>query len=92
MTDNYNSLFQYLEKEQITIDKNEFEFQIQSHPDYPTLLAISDTLTFFNTDNCAIRLGSSEIDLLQTRFIAFLKEEIILKVISSGNQKKTFIA
>jgi len=90
MTDNYNSLFQYLEKEQITIDKNEFEFQIQSHPDYPTLLAISDTLTFFNTDNCAIRLGSYEIDFLQTRFITFLKEENNLSKLFPAEIKKFF--
>ncbi|MNQ87946.1 hypothetical protein D3C85_1031890 [compost metagenome] len=29
MTENYNYLFQYLEKEGIFIDKNEFLFQIQ---------------------------------------------------------------
>jgi hypothetical protein len=38
MTENYNYLFQYLEKEGIFIDKTEFLFQMQSHPDYPSLL------------------------------------------------------
>ena len=47
MTDNYNYLFQYLEKENITIDKSEFSFQIESQPDYPSLLSITDTLSFF---------------------------------------------
>ncbi len=45
MTENF--LFQYLEKEDIFIDKNEFLFQIQSHPDYLSLLSIADTLRFF---------------------------------------------
>jgi uncharacterized membrane protein/glutaredoxin len=74
MTQNYNCLFQYLEKEEITIDKTELEFQIQSHPDYPSLLAIADTLSFFNIDNGAMRLDSSEIDFLPNQFIALLSE------------------
>lgn len=42
----FNYLFQYLEKEDIKVDKAEFLFQIQSHPGYPSVLAISDALTF----------------------------------------------
>jgi glutaredoxin/uncharacterized membrane protein len=64
-----------LEKENITIDKTEFLFQIQSHPDYPALLSISDTLSFFNIDNGARRVEVSDIDLLPNRFIALLNEE-----------------
>lgn len=51
MNENFNSLFQYLEKENITIYKTEFEFQIQSHPEYPSLLSIAAALSFFNIDN-----------------------------------------
>ncbi len=76
MTENYNYLFHYLEKENITIDKNEFEIQIQSHPDYPSLLTISDTLSFFNIDNGAMRIDVSEIVLLPDCFIALLSEEV----------------
>lgn len=43
MTANYNSLFKYLEKEQITTDKPAFIFQLQSHPDYRNLLAITNS-------------------------------------------------
>ena len=75
MTMNYNFLFYYLDKEQITIDKEEFIYQIQSHPDYPSLLSISDTLSFFNIDNIAIRVGISEIETLPNRFIALLNNE-----------------
>jgi thiol-disulfide isomerase/thioredoxin/uncharacterized membrane protein len=74
MTENLNYLFQYLDKEKIAIDKNEFEFQIQSHPDYPSLLSIADTLRFFNIDNGAIPVELSEIDLLPNRFVALLKD------------------
>lgn len=74
VTEDYNYLYQYLEKEEIGIDKNEFEFQIKFHPDYPSFLAIVDTLTFFNIDNGAMRLDSSEIELLPNNFMAFLRE------------------
>lgn len=76
MTENFNYLFQYLEKEQITIDKPEFQFQIKSHPAYPSLLSIADTLSFFNIDNLATRIEKQQIDDLPTRFIAYLNEEL----------------
>jgi hypothetical protein len=50
MTENFLFLFHYLKKENIAVDQNEFVFQVQSHSDYPSLLAISDTLSFFNTN------------------------------------------
>lgn len=75
MTVKFNYLFKMLEKEELTIDKAEFEFQIQSHPDYPSLLSISDTLSFFNIDNGVIRVAISDIELLPDRFVALLREE-----------------
>ena len=70
----FNHVFLYLEKESIAFDKDEFLFQIQSHPDYPTLLSISDTLTFFNIDNGAIPLEASQIELLPDHFMGILRE------------------
>jgi uncharacterized membrane protein len=75
MSENLITLFQYLEKERITIDKSEFEFQIQSHPDYPSLLAVADTLSFFNIKNGVIQVSATEIDLLPDRFTVFLSKE-----------------
>lgn len=75
MTENLNYLFQYLEKEYIKVDKTEFLFQIQSHPDYPSLLSIADALSFFNISNGVIRIDSTEIELLPEHFIAVLTEE-----------------
>lgn len=66
-------LFKYLKQEQIQIDENEFIFQFNSHPNYPSLLAISDTLTFFGLNNIAARISIDEIDKLPNRFIAKLK-------------------
>jgi len=75
MTDKLNYLFQYLDKENINIDKEEFLFQNQSHPDYPSLLSIADTLSFFNINNGSIRVNFTDLQLLPNSFIALLKKE-----------------
>lgn len=75
MTENFNFLFQYLEKEYIIVDKTEFLFQIQSHPDYPSILSIADALSFFNIKNVVIRVDSAEIELLPEHYITVLTEE-----------------
>lgn len=68
-------LFKYLDAEGVSIDKKEFSFQLKSHPDYPSLLALSDTLKFFNIDNAAFRIEKQQIDLLPNAFIAQLNKD-----------------
>ena len=75
MTEDFNYLFQYLEKEAIDVDKTEFLFQIQSHPDYPSILAIADALTFFDIQNGVIRVDVSDVEFLPNRFLCFLNNE-----------------
>ncbi len=75
MKNKLDYLFQYIEKENIDFDKNEFLFQIQSHPDYPSLLSISDTLKFLSIDNIIFNYESKNLETLPDRFIVFLKVE-----------------
>lgn len=70
-------LFNYLDAEHIQLDKEEFDFQFNSHPDYPSLLALSDTLKFFNITNGAFKIDRSEIELLPNNFVARLKKDNI---------------
>jgi len=72
MDENFSSLFHYLKHENISIDHDEFEFQAQSHPNYPSILSIVDTLSFFNINNGAISVEKSEIELLPDHFLALL--------------------
>jgi len=72
---NIEFLSKYLKKENISIDEKEFGFQLNSHPDYPSLLAISDTLKFFNVNNIALKISDKEIDKLPTKFVAKLKTD-----------------
>ena len=75
MTLNFQYLFHYLEKIGIVYDKSEFLYQLNSHPDYPSLLSISDTLTFFKVDNAAIKVDFSEFNMLPNFFITLLKNQ-----------------
>lgn len=68
-------LFTYLKQHNIAIDENEFDFQFKSHPDYPSLLAISDTLNFFNIPNGAFKISFDAINNLPNRFLGKLKTE-----------------
>jgi thiol-disulfide isomerase/thioredoxin len=74
MTENSSFLFQYLKKENIYIDQDEFTFQIQSHPDSPSLLAISDTFSFFKIYNLATRIDIEDMIHMPDHFIALLKD------------------
>ena len=70
----HNCLFQYLEAEDILLDKNEFLFQLQSHPNYPSALAIADTLTFFNVFNAVLSLNFLDLERLPSNFVVLLEE------------------
>lgn len=54
-------------------DIREFNAQVISHPGYPSLLAVSDTLHFLGVDNQAFALPKEEIGNLPENFLAVLK-------------------
>ena len=60
----------YLELENIKLDHKEFDFQIETHPDFPSLLAFHDALNFFNVPNIAVRIQDKDTSQLPQRFIA----------------------
>lgn len=71
----FDFLITYLKKENINIDLEEFKFQVETHPDFPSLYAFSDTLSFFKIDNLAARVENEDIDYLPDTFIALLQPE-----------------
>lgn len=73
MSNSYNFLFKYFEKENIYIDKSEFIFQVSSHPNYPSVLSIIDTLDFFGIENAMIKVDLFEINILPKRFVVLLE-------------------
>lgn len=67
-------IIQYLKEENINLDLKEFEFQVQTHPDFPSLLSLSDSLHFFNIDHFAAKIDHIHINDLPKRFMAVLNE------------------
>lgn len=66
-----------LQKNKILIDSEELNFQIQSHPSYPSLHAITGVLSHFDIDNIAIRVAIDKDTLKQLppSFIAQVKTD-----------------
>jgi len=63
---------QLLTHSNINLDKIELAFQIESHPSYPSLHAITGVLNHFNIDNIALEVPVDEVTLTQlpTSFLA----------------------
>ena len=61
----------------IKFDKEELSFQIQSHPSYPSLYAITGVLNHFNINNIAARVPNTKesLELLPKSFIGQFKNE-----------------
>ncbi len=61
----------------IYFDKDELEFQIQSHPSYPSLHAVTGVLSHFNIENVAVQvpLDLETLQQLPDCFIAQLNKE-----------------
>jgi len=76
------------------INSQEFNFQFQSHPDYPSVLAFSDTLNFLSVKNEAYELKKEHWEELPEEFITIYndnfalvkKEESGIKVFSDDVQ------
>lgn len=54
-----------LQKHKINVDAEELDFQIKSHPSYPSLHAITGVLTHFNIENIALKIPIDEETLSQ---------------------------
>ncbi len=92
-----------LEQNKIRIDKEEFAFQIKSHPSFPSLHSITGVLDHFNIENLAMQIPLNEETLSQLppTFLAQIKKgndtSIVLvtnkglkyKIIFNGKEQET---
>ncbi|MGR3854525.1 thioredoxin domain-containing protein [Chryseobacterium indologenes] len=74
MSKNTNVLTSYLKLIDIHIDKNEFEYQLNGHPEFPNILSFSDTLHFFNIDCSVFEIDEEDVELLPKNFISINDE------------------
>lgn len=100
----YHLVQKILIKNKLSINLNELKLQIESHPSYPSLHAITSVLDHFGIDNMALDIPQNEEVYLQLPkyFIAHLKtdkkEELVFVVrendfvtLTNTNKKKNKI-
>ncbi|RXM37734.1 ABC transporter permease [Chryseobacterium sp. CH21] len=73
----------------LKLDKQEFIFQFNSHPNYPSALAFSDTLNFMGVKNDAYELDKEYWDELPEEFIAIVENSFSL-VKKAGNNYSVY--
>jgi thiol-disulfide isomerase/thioredoxin len=89
----------YLKAEKIYLDNEEFIFQLETHPEYPSLLAYNDALNFFNIPNITVKIEDKDVSNLPDYFIAevksklaFIKKENNNFIVDVGEQKKHILS
>ena len=69
---------EYLIEEHYLNRIDEFEEAFNSHPNYPSLFAVTDSLTLVGIENVAARIDKQELDNLPNRFLAMVQNNLVL--------------
>jgi len=82
-----------LEKNKISFDKKELAFQIQSHPSYPSLHAITGVLDHFNIENIAAEVPTDikTLQQLPNSFIAQVSTENGNELVTVSKKDKHYV-
>jgi ABC-type bacteriocin/lantibiotic exporter with double-glycine peptidase domain len=81
------TVYKLLNRLRVPVTQVTFREELESHPDHPSLLAISDVLRQWEVHNSAYRVGVDELNQVVCPFIAHLSangEEFVM-VQSIGN-------
>lgn len=68
-------LHQFLTKHQFSNLQNEFDDNFESHPNYPSLFAITDTFSLLQIDNVAANVPKDQLVQLPDCFLAYVSNE-----------------
>ena len=66
------TLKNYLEMLQVKVTYNTLQKTLRRHPDYPSLLAVSDVLKSWNIENMALNIPKEQFHKLPRPFLTFL--------------------
>lgn len=69
---------QYLSLNFYLNTKEEFEELFLSHPNYPSVFAITDSLDMLSIENIAIKVPKEQLDELPVSFLAIFNEDLVL--------------
>lgn len=68
----------YLEENRYSNQKADFEDLFLSHPNYPSVFAITDSLDVLSIENVAIKVPKEQLPELPESFLALYKKEMVL--------------
>ena len=85
---NVKATIAFLKLLNVKVTNSTIDDTLQNHPDWPSLLCISDSLTKWNIANAAGRIEVEEIDQLPTPFMAYTRRvenplEIVTEVLDN---------
>jgi uncharacterized membrane protein len=73
-----NLVAQYLALNSYSSAKEEFEESFLSHPNYPSVFAITDSLDMLSIENIAIKVPKEQLGELPVSFLAIYNKDLIL--------------
>ena len=73
-----NLVKKYLHQNQFGDLVEDFEDVFQSHPNYPSLFAITDTFDLLSIENVAVKIPKEQIEDLPKEFLAYYKNNLVL--------------
>ncbi|MGX7667533.1 vitamin K epoxide reductase family protein [Flavobacterium pedocola] len=68
----------YLDKNNYGDQKDNFEDLYNSHPNYPSVYAVTDTLDVLSVENLALKIPKEQFDELPDSFLAHFETEMVL--------------
>ncbi|MES2862492.1 MAG: vitamin K epoxide reductase family protein [Bacteroidota bacterium] len=80
-----NLVKKYLHQNQFSNVAEDFEDLFQSHPNYPSLYAVTDTFDLLSIENIAIKIPKEQIEELPKEFMAIYKNSLVL--VTKTNEK-----
>jgi len=69
----YKVIYKYLRRNNYSFSESKIKLLLNSHPEFPSLKSITDTLDGLNVENLVAHLPLNSIDKLPKEFIAILK-------------------
>lgn len=73
-----NLVKKYLHQNQFSNLVEEFEDLFQSHPNYPSLFAITDTFNLLSIESIAVKIPKEQIEELPKQFLAIYENQLVL--------------
>lgn len=62
-----------IRSEKLPIHIRDFEFSLKSHPDYPAIKSVSDTLDQYGIENAPVKLRPTDFNEIEDPFLAYVR-------------------